>query len=311
MKKLFRFLIILIVITLVIGGAFLYIQKNYKDEIYLYYRDNVLKVRENIKINKNEYFKNKNYKYVQNTNDFVAKDKNHLLNIFYTIINSGVDSFTFYCDDSYTNCKQDIVSLIDNKDTLSSINNFVHPYNSFEKVSTTYDDYGQIDIKVEKVYSQDDIVLINKKVDEIINKEIKNNMNNKQKIEAIHNYIINHGKYATDKIREKNKDKQYNKANDILLDGYGLCSSYADAMAIFLHRFGIDNYKIASSSHIWNLVNIDNKWLHLDLTWDDPVSEDRSKDTLLHKFFLINTRTLESFDIKDHSYNKSIYRELN
>ena len=308
MKKLFRFLIILIVITLVIGGAFLYIQKNYKDEIYLYYRDNVLKVRENIKINKNEYFKNKDYKYVQNTNDFVAKDKNHLLNIFYTIINSGVDSFTFYCDDNYTNCKQDIVSLIDNKDTLSSINNFVHPYNSFEKVSTTYDDYGQIDIKVEKVYSQNDILLINKKVDEIINKEIKNNMNNKQKIEAIHNYIINHGKYATDKIREKNKDKQYNKANDILLDGYGLCSSYADAMAIFLHKFGIDNYKIASSSHIWNLVNIDNKWLHLDLTWDDPITKD-GKDKLEKLFLLIDNKRLKDLKVKQHEYDKNIYKE--
>ncbi len=308
MKKLFRFLIILIVITLVIGGAFLYIQKNYKDEIYLYYRDNILKVRENIKINKNEYFKNKNYKYVQNTNDFVAKDKNHLLNIFYTIINSGQETFTFYCDDSYTNCKQDIVSLIDNKDTLSSINNFVHPYNSFEKVSTTYDDYGQIDIKVEKVYSQNDILLINKKVDEIINKEIKNNMNNKQKIEAIHNYIINHGKYATDKIREKNKDKQYNKANDILLDGYGLCSSYADAMAIFLHRFGIDNYKIASDSHIWNLVNIDNKWLHLDLTWDDPITTD-GKDKLEKLFLLIDNKRLKDLKVKQHEYDKNIYKE--
>ena len=308
MKKLFKFLMILIVITLVVGGAFLYIQKNYKDEIYLYYRDNILKVRENIKINKNDYYKNKDYKYVQNTNDFIAKDKKHLLNIFYTIINSGVDSFTFYCDDKYTNCKQDIVTLVDNKDTLSNINNFVHPYNSFEKVSTTYDDYGQVDIKVEKVYSQDDIVLINKKVDEIINKEIKKNMNNKQKIEAIHNYIINHGKYATDKIRAKNKDKKYNKANDILLNGYGLCSSYADAMAIFLHRFGIDNYKIASDSHIWNLVNIDNKWLHLDLTWDDPITKD-GKDKLEKLFLLIDNKRLKDLKVKQHEYDKNIYKE--
>ena len=68
-------------------------------------------------------------------------------------------------------------------------------------------------------------------------------MSNKKKITIIHNYIINHGKYATDSIRAKNPNKQYNKANDILIDGYGLCSSYADAMAIFLHRLNINNYK--------------------------------------------------------------------
>ena len=96
MKKLLKLLFIFVVITTIIGGISYYIEKNYKDEIYIYYRENILKVKENIKINKNEYFKNKDYKYVQNTSDFVAKDKKHLLNIFYTVINSGQTKFTFY-----------------------------------------------------------------------------------------------------------------------------------------------------------------------------------------------------------------------
>ncbi len=241
MKKLFKFILILLLITSAIGAIAYYVNKNYKDEIYLYYRDNVLKSRDNIKIEKNEYFKDTNYKYVQNTNDFVAKDKNHLLNIFYTIINSGQQRFTFYCGDNYVNCKQDITEIAESKETLSDINNFVHPYNSFTKVSTTYDNYGEVTIIVNKIYNQNDIDSINKKVKEVIAKEIKPKMTNKEKIETVHNYIINHGKYATDSIRAKNKDKEYNKANDILLEGYGLCSSYADAMAIFLYEFCIDS----------------------------------------------------------------------
>ena len=81
-------------------------------------------------------------------------------------------------------------------------------------------------------------------------------------------------------------------------------------MALVLYRLGLDNYKVASNTHVWNAVFLDGEWLHLDLTWDDPVSEDRSKNNLLHKFFLIDTPTLESFDIKDHTYSKAIYREL-
>ena len=130
----------------------------------------------------------------------------------------------------------------------------------------------------------------------------------KEKIEKIHNYIINHGKYATDTIRAKNKDKAYNKANDILIDGYGLCSSYSDAMAIFLYNLGIDNYKIASESHIWNLVNVDKKWLHLDLTWDDPITQN-GKDKLEKMFLLIDTKKLKSLKVDKHEYDKNVYKE--
>ena len=296
-----------LIISGVIIGMFYYIGERYNDEIYMYYREHILKVKENIKLDKNEYYKDRNYKYVQNTNDFVAKSKKHLLNIFYTIVNSGVDEFTFYCDDNYTNCTQDVDTLMNSKETLSHINNFVHPYNSFDSVSISHDEYGEVKIGVNKVYSQNDIVLINDKVDQIIKSKIKKNMTKKQKIETIHDYIITHGKYATDSIRNKN-DKPYSKANSILIDGYGLCGAYADAMAIFLERMGIDNYKIASDSHIWNLVKLNNKWLHLDLTWDDPIMSDGS-DKLEKLFLLIDNKELKKLNVEKHNYNKNIYKE--
>lgn len=308
MKRIKKVLTTVLVISAVIAGIFYYVGTNYKDEIYLYYRDNILKVKDNIKINKNEYYKEKDYAYVQNTNDFIAKDKKHLLNIFYTIINSGTENFTFYCSNNYTNCTNDVEQLVKDKDTLSHINNFVHPYNSFKNINTSFDNYGEVNIKVNKIYSKEDIILLNNKIDEIINKEIKQNMNDRQKITAIHNYIINNGRYATDKIREKNPNNSYNKANDILMNGYGLCSSYADAMAIFLYKLGIENYKIASDVHIWNLVYINNKWLHLDLTWDDPITTS-GKDKLENIFLLINNDRLKELKVEKHNYNKEVYKE--
>ena len=308
MKKIFRDFVVALLIAGLFGSVFYYIGTHYKDEIYTYYRDNILKAKDDIKIEKNDYFKDKNYKYVQNTDDFIAKDKKHLMNIFYTIINSGLDSFTFYCDSAYDKCNEDMLSIVEDKNTLSHINNFVHPYNSFTNINTMYDEYGEITIEVNKVYSKEDIEVLNKKVKEIIDKNIKKDQSNKDKIKTIHNYIINNGKYATDSIREKNKDKKYNKANDILLDGYGLCSAYSDAMALFLHEFGIDNYKIASGSHIWNLVNIDKKWLHLDLTWDDPITSD-GKDKLETLFLLVDNARLKELQVEKHDYDKNVYQE--
>ncbi len=300
--------IIILTITLLIVGGFYYIGTHYQDEIYIYYRENVKKVKQDIKLEKNEYYKDKNYSYVQNTNDFVAKDKKHLINIFYTVINSGANKFTFYCDENYKNCTKDVIELISNKDTLSNVNNFVHPYNSFETINASYDEYGQVDLTINKVYTKEDIQVLNTKVQKIINKKIKKNMSNKQKIKTIHDYIINNGRYATDKIRKKHPNKDYNKANDILIEGVGLCSAYSDAMALFLYEFGIDNYKIASDNHIWNLVKINNKWLHLDLTWDDPVTQ-TGVQKLEDIFMLIDNKELKELKVTQHKYDKNIYKE--
>ena len=102
------------------------------------------------------------------------------------------------------------------------------------------------------------------------------------------------------------------------------CNGYTDLMAIFLTKFNIKNYKIAttkesisssSNGHIWNAVYLNNQWLHLDLTWDDPVSDD-GKDYLYHKYFLIDTTTLNKIDsgkveIEEHNFDKNYYLEFN
>ena len=299
---------VIILITLMIIGGFFYLGYYHQDEIYVFYRENILKVKENIKLEKNEYYKDKDYSYIQNTNDFIAKDQKHLLNIFYTIINSGTQNFTFYCDDNYKECTNDVIKLVSDKEILSNINNFVHPFNSFESINASYDEYGQIDLKINKVYTEQDIIEVNNKIDSVIKSKIKKGMTNKQKIKTIHDYIINNGKYATDEIRKKYPNRSYNKANDILIDGVGLCSAYADAMALFLYEFNIDNYKIASNTHIWNLVKINNKWLHLDPTWDDPVTT-TGIQKLENIFFLIDDDKLKELKVTQHNYNKTIYKE--
>lgn len=280
----------------------------YKDDIYMFYQKEILKKQDNITIKTNEYYKENDYNYVQNTNDFIARNKNHLKNIFYTIINSGTNEFTFYCDEDYKECINDAVNMVNDKDILSNINNFVHPFNSFDTININYDEYGEIIVKINKVYTEEEIKELNETVDKIINNKIKKSMTNKEKIETIHNYIINRGSYATDKIRKKYPDKEFNKANDILINKYGICSAYTDAMALFLYEFGLDNYKIATESHIWNLVNINNEWLHLDLTWDDPVTENGENKLEIY-FLLINNDRLEELDTGKHEFNKDIYKE--
>ena len=293
MKTLLKIFLILLLIGIII--AFIY-----REDIYKSIRQKNLYNKE-ITINNNEYSKNVSYNYVKLTNDFITNNKIETINILYTIINSGNNSFTFYCDTYYDTCVDDFKSIIDDNAILSNINNFVHPYNSFTSISAIFDN-NKIDITLEKKYNNNDIVLLNNKVNEIINSKITNNMTDIEKIETIHNYIINNSYYL------KNNETKVGKANHILLNGYGLCTSYTDSMALFLDKFNINNYKIATNDHIWNLVFINNNWLHLDLTYDDPVVSDGSQ-MLLKDILLINTNSLKSLNTKLHNFDTLIYTE--
>ena len=103
-------------------------------------------------------------------------------------------------------------------------------------------------------------------------------------------------------------DKTYhsNTAYGVLLEGYGICSGYSDAMKLFLDKLNIINYKISNDQHIWNLVYLDGQWLHLDLTWDDPVSD---KNITRDNYFLITTKTLKELKDDVHYYDNNIFDE--
>ena len=89
----------------------------------------------------NEYTKNKDYLYVQRSKDYVPLSKQDLLNIYYSIINNHWTSFTFYCPSEYESCIDDVTKISESAITLSNINNFVHPYNSFTSINTSIDSF--------------------------------------------------------------------------------------------------------------------------------------------------------------------------
>ena len=295
-------IVIIISVLVIVLIALLSIE--YKDELYEFYDKTFNK--KDIEIINNEYHKDSDYLYVKNTNDFYAKDEKHLYDIIYTILNSGNDSFTFYCSEEYSNCISDVKKLANDQVALSNINNYVHPFNSFKRISVTYTENGKITIDVNKNYSKDEINKLNEKIDSIIEENIIETMDDERKIRVIHDYIINNSNYTKDE--DLNNDAN-NKATGNLLNGYGLCSGYADSMALFLNKMGIDNYKIASDTHIWNLVYVNDNWLHLDLTWDDPVVSD-GKDRLEILFFLINDNRLNEIKVDQHDYDKNVYLEI-
>lgn len=238
------------------------------------------------------------------TDNYYPENKNDIVNIFYTALNGGWDHVVFFCTSKYASCIDDVTNL-SNSNEFNKINNYVHPYNSYKQLLLSYNNLGKVEITIEKMYSNSEIASLEKKVNEIIQDNINISMDNRGKIKTIHDYIINNTIYDEEAAHRVVEKKVINytshKASGALLYGKAICGGYTDAMAIFLNRFNIQNYKIASEKHIWNYVNLNNNWLHLDLTWDDPVTNTK-ENILSNDFFLITDEKLKELDTSQHTY---------
>lgn len=271
----------------------------------------------------NAYGKNEDFLFVQNTNNFLPFSKGDIKNIYYTIVNNGWKEFTFYCPSEYVHCLEDVKEISNDQDLLTHLNNYVHPYNGFSNVKTVISETGDITVSINYFYSEEQIKQINKQVDKIYNEIITDNMDAYTKILTIHDYIINNTKYDVERNNQGESKYHSYIAYGPLIEGYATCNGYTDAMALFLEKMNIPNFKVAmtpddassSEGHVWNAVNLNGTWYHLDLTWDDPVSTD-GVDYLQHKYFLITTEQLEEVDssgevkVTEHQFKKNIYVEL-
>lgn len=259
----------------------------------------------------NEYKRIYDFNLVQNTNDFYPKNKQELYNVFYSILNNGFDSFTFYCAKEYKDCSKDIRELTDPKNqTLSTINNYVHPFNSYSSININMNNFGRITVQVAKLYSNEDIIKINTEIDRIYKEIIKDNMTAYQKIKTVHDYIINNTVYDKEWTNSNDKTTKSNTAYGTLFNHTALCGGYTDTLELFLEKMGIKSYKIASENHVWNYVFINNEWRHFDVTFDDPVTN-TGKNILQYDYYDLKTSSLEEKKDNDHSYNKNLYLEAN
>ncbi len=292
-------------LLILLGTAFLL-----REQLVVLYADYFIKVDKEVKLEgHNEYYRNYDYQYLQNTKQFSPHSKQDLINIYYTVINAGKTKFTFYCPDDWENCLSEVKYLANDQSLLSHINNFVHPFNGFKHIETEYDTLGKITIHVKKSYTKSEIKKINAKINEAWSQLYNANLPEIEQIKLFHDYIINGSKYDSNRSDQNIVKYKSDIAYGPLIEGHGLCGGYTDAMALFLEKMHINNFKIASENHVWNAVYTNSHWYHLDLTWDDPVTTDGS-DILEHNFFLIDTKTLLEIEKEQHIFSENVYQEM-
>lgn len=297
------------IISLILIIAFSYFIYMHRENLVKFYNYYFVPIEDKItKLEKNSYYRDYNFKYVQNTDNFIPKQKSDIINIYYTIVNSGMNDFTFYCPREYKSCLDDLVDISKDQSIIENLDNFVHPYNSVKQISTDSDSTGRVTIHITRVYSNEDIIILNYKIDEIIKNNILETDTNRQKIKKIHDYIIKNTSYDKDRSDKKIINYKSENAYGVLIENYGLCGGYTDAMMLFLERFNIPSIKISTENHIWNYVKLNDEWLHLDVTWDGPTTKD-GQNILDDSYFLITESELKNIEKEEHNYDRSIYQQ--
>lgn len=143
------------------------------------------------------------------------------------------------------------------------------------------------------------------KANAIIKKVIKKGMTNKQKLRAIHDYLVRNCVYK-DGISAGSYNDVFT-AYGCLIKKEAVCQGYAAAFNLLAIKAGIRSIAVTGdaggASHAWNYVKCGNGYYYIDTTWDDPMPDGGSKAKVSQVYFYL---TQEKLDQKHtHTWDKT------
>lgn len=116
---------------------------------------------------------------------------------------------------------------------------------------------------------------------------------------AIHDWIVNNTKY--------DETFKSNSAYSTFYNKTGTCDGYASLGQKMFTLAGIQSTIAEGTAdnvaHAWNMVYMDSKWRHVDITWDDPI-DSRGNDILAHDWY-----GLSDSELIRHTWDKTMFPE--
>ena len=145
-----------------------------------------------------------------------------------------------------------------------------------------------------------DIMLaeVNKKAEKLLNGLDSENLTDLQKALVLHDRIALTCEYDYVNYLKGNVPEISYTMYGTLVNGVSVCQGYTLAYNYLLNKLGIKSESCPSIelNHVWNIVYINNKPYHVDITFDDPVWDMSGR--VRHTYFLNSTQYLKSNDEK-------------
>ncbi|OQX26711.1 MAG: hypothetical protein BWK80_09085 [Desulfobacteraceae bacterium IS3] len=114
---------------------------------------------------------------------------------------------------------------------------------------------------------------------EILSEIISNEMNDEEKVRAVHDWIVLNTRYDVTGTGRS--------AFDVLTLGSAVCHGYTLTAFEMLREAGIEVLIISGvpeMNHVWNMVKVCGNWYHLDVTYNDPLPD--AALTVRYDYFL-------------------------
>ncbi len=110
----------------------------------------------------------------------------------------------------------------------------------------------------------------------------------------VHDYLVLNTQYDYNLLETGTALDMSYSMYGALIDNIAVCQGYMLAYIYLLEQIGIESVDVSSDTmnHTWNLVNIDDNWYHVDVTWDDPTPDIYGR--VMHNHFLLNNTEISS-----------------
>ena len=130
-----------------------------------------------------------------------------------------------------------------------------------------------------------------------------------QKALILHDRLATHCEYDQENYDKYVQNPAYQIPPDsfnmygALVNGMAVCQGYSKAYKYMLDLLGIPNRLCASekAAHMWNIVTVDGKEYHVDVTHDDPVRDIEGR--VYHTNFLVSTEKFKSANINSDDFD--------
>ena len=222
-----------------------------------------------------------------------------LIDLFYVLNRELMTGFTFTTPYSYADW-----SKLYLKSNVRNLEYFYSSYLncSYMKNSDVYNLSLEYEADTELLEAYRDGA--EEMADEVIGKIITPQMTDRDKVTAIHDYLVLNCKYDYENYSAGTVSFESRLAYGALCGGSAVCQGYAAAFNMLAKKVGVVSEVVTGTApgntdvHAWNVVRIDGKALYIDVTHDDPVPD--MVGYVSYKYFL---RTADEMTLLGYVWN--------
>lgn len=131
--------------------------------------------------------------------------------------------------------------------------------------------------------------LVEAKVDEVLARIIEPSFTDREKVQAVHDYVVKQTRYDYDSYYKGVIPGESSSPYGVLIQRLAVCEGYTRTVQLMLDELGIPNKYtvgyVGDDLHSWNRVQLNGKYYHVDATFNDPSIQ--HSDYVKYDYYLV------------------------